>query len=97
MPQKIFIGNNPLYLCRTDFVLPAEEALGLSSRSMTQENYSSENKLLELIENLENKKRQTAAVVFHDDEQKLFSEFKKIFSEISYQLSMKCLLSSLSL
>ncbi len=50
---------------------------------MTQENYSSENKLLELIENLENKKRQTAAVVFHDDEQKLFSEFKKIFSEIN--------------
>lgn len=82
MPLKIFIGNNILYLCNKGFVLPSEEALELSSKSLLQEDFSDSNQLLLIIEKLENKKHEHAFMLFHESESKLIKEFKSHFSQI---------------
>ncbi len=82
MPLKIFIGNNPLFLCKFGFVLPSEEALELSSKKLLQENYSESNQMIQIIEKLENKKQETAFMLFHTNEAELIQEFKTNFKRI---------------
>ena len=82
MPVKIFIGNNPLYLCETGFVLPSQEALELSSKTLIQEKYTDNKQLLHVVEKLENKKYEIAGLVFFENENELLKEFNSIFKPI---------------
>ncbi len=82
MPFKIFIGNNPLYLCSNGFVLPSIEALELSSKTLLQENFSDGNQLTQLIGKLENKNYEIAGIVFHENENELIKEFNSLFKPI---------------
>lgn len=83
MPSKIFIGNNPLYLCETGFKLPPDEALELSSAHLTQEKFTDENSLLKIIEQLENKNYKIACIVFHKNENELLRIFNCLFKPIA--------------
>ncbi|MEI7801521.1 MAG: NUDIX domain-containing protein [Bacteroidota bacterium] len=82
MPVKIFIGNNPLYLCKAGYVLPSEEALELSSKTMLQENYADKQQLLQILEKLEIKKLDTACMLFAENENDLLKEFNTLFKPI---------------
>lgn len=83
MPLKIFIGNNPLFLCSTGFILPSNEAFDLSGKDLIQEDFISSKKLLELIEKLENKKQLMACVLYHKNEEELIKEFFSNFNLIN--------------
>ncbi|GDX52473.1 hypothetical protein LBMAG27_15200 [Bacteroidota bacterium] len=82
MPLKIFIGNNPIYLCQTGFVLPSTEALELSSKILLQEKFIDSDSLLQVIEKLENKKYEFACMLYHFDESALIKEFISLFKQI---------------
>ncbi len=75
MPLKIFIGNNPLFLCQSGFVLPSNEAFDLSDKNLVQENFINSQTLVELIEKLENKRQSIACMLFHSNEEELINEF----------------------
>lgn len=82
MPYKIFIGNNILYLCTKGFVLPSDEALGLSLKNTKQQIFKSTADLKDCIEFLENKKLDSVFMLFHDDENFLFDELCSFYTVV---------------
>ncbi len=79
MPYKIFIGNNPLYLCTNGYVLPSLEALDLATKNLRQEYYIDQKQLLKVIERLENKNYEIACVIYHHNEIELCNAFTSLF------------------